>query len=218
MKEPAERLVRCLENSKVQNLRSQLRRTPVPFFRWALTLQNVNHLLFADTGEGITLWGLVVGRVHFQYRRCRSIYFLLARSEVINYAWLTRVSQPGVRTGVSGKKKQALFKLLPSRQWQWYPVLSNGEAALSDHSFPGVASGLGFENESESVSHLRPHGLQPTRLLCPWDSWSKWTLVDCHNLLQGNLPGPGVEPRSPALQAESLHLSHQDWGLKSSSS
>ena len=25
----------------------------------------------------------------------------------------------------------------------------------------------------------------------------------------GNLPDPGIEPRSPALQADSLHLSHQ---------
>ena len=29
----------------------------------------------------------------------------------------------------------------------------------------------------------RPHGLQPTRLLCPWDSPGKSTGVDCHFLL-----------------------------------
>ena len=29
-----------------------------------------------------------------------------------------------------------------------------------------------------------PHGLQPTRLLCPWDSPGKNTGVDCHFLLQ----------------------------------
>ena len=32
---------------------------------------------------------------------------------------------------------------------------------------------------------LRPHGLQPTRLLCPWDFPGKDTGVDCHFLLQG---------------------------------
>ena len=32
---------------------------------------------------------------------------------------------------------------------------------------------------------VRPHGLQPTRLLCPWDSPSKNTGVGCHALLQG---------------------------------
>ena len=32
---------------------------------------------------------------------------------------------------------------------------------------------------------LRPHGLQPTRLLCPWDSPGKHTGMACHFLLQG---------------------------------
>ena len=35
------------------------------------------------------------------------------------------------------------------------------------------------------MSHsVRPHGLQPTRLLCPWDSPGKNTGVGCHFLLQ----------------------------------
>ena len=35
------------------------------------------------------------------------------------------------------------------------------------------------------VSHsLQPHGLQPTRLLCPWDFPGKSTGVGCHCLLQ----------------------------------
>ena len=60
---------------------------------------------------------------------------------------------------------------------------------------------------SESVNclvvsiSLWPHGL--TRLLCPWDSPGMNTGVGCHVLLQGNLPKPGIEPGSPALQAES---------------
>ena len=32
---------------------------------------------------------------------------------------------------------------------------------------------------------LRPHGLQPTTLLCPWDFPDKNTGVGCHFLLQG---------------------------------
>ena len=43
----------------------------------------------------------------------------------------------------------------------------------------------------------------PTRLLCPWDSPGKNTGVGCRALLQGNLPNPGTEPRSPAFQADS---------------
>ena len=43
------------------------------------------------------------------------------------------------------------------------------------------------ENVSLSVmpSSLRPCGLQPTRLLCPWNSPGKNTGVGCHFLLQG---------------------------------
>ena len=33
--------------------------------------------------------------------------------------------------------------------------------------------------------YLRAHGLQPTRLLCPWDSPGKGTGVGCHFPLQG---------------------------------
>ena len=32
---------------------------------------------------------------------------------------------------------------------------------------------------------LQPHGLQPARLLCPWDSPGKNTEVGCHAILQG---------------------------------
>ena len=38
---------------------------------------------------------------------------------------------------------------------------------------------------------LRPYGLQPARLLRPWDSSGKNTGVDCHALLQGIFPTQG---------------------------
>ena len=49
---------------------------------------------------------------------------------------------------------------------------------------------------------VRPYGLEPARLLCPWDSPGKDTGVCCHALLQWNLPNSGIEPTSfiaPAL-------------------
>ena len=39
---------------------------------------------------------------------------------------------------------------------------------------------------------LRPHGLQPTRLLPPWDSPGKSTGVGCHFLLQGHWLSVGI--------------------------
>ena len=41
---------------------------------------------------------------------------------------------------------------------------------------------------------LQPHGLQPTRFLCLWDFPRKNTEVDCHFLLQGIFPTPGLNP------------------------
>jgi len=41
---------------------------------------------------------------------------------------------------------------------------------------------------------LRPHGLLPTQLLCPWNSPGKNTGVGCHALLQGIFPTQGSNP------------------------
>ena len=42
---------------------------------------------------------------------------------------------------------------------------------------------------------LPPHGLQPTRLLCPWDFPGKNPGVGCHALLQGIFP---IQESNPA--------------------
>ena len=55
-----------------------------------------------------------------------------------------------------------------------------------------------------TCNSLQPPELQPARLLSPWDSPGKNTGVGCHSILQGDLPNPGIEPQSPALQVDSL--------------
>ena len=55
---------------------------------------------------------------------------------------------------------------------------------------------------------LQPHAPQPTRLLCPQDFPGKntgWVAVPSSR----GLPYSGIEPRSPALQVDSLLLKHQ---------
>ena len=54
------------------------------------------------------------------------------------------------------------------------------------------------------VLTLRPHGLLSTRHLCPWgfsrqEYWSGLSYPS-----PGDLPNPGIKPRSPTLQAGSL--------------
>ena len=41
---------------------------------------------------------------------------------------------------------------------------------------------------------LQPHGLQPTRLFCPWNFPGKNTGLGCHFLLQGIFPVQGLNP------------------------
>ena len=56
---------------------------------------------------------------------------------------------------------------------------------------------------------LWPHGLQPARLLCPWDSPGKNTGVGCHALLQQIFPTQGSNPGLPHYRQSLYHLSHQ---------
>ena len=52
----------------------------------------------------------------------------------------------------------------------------------------------------QSCPTLRPHGLQSTRPLCPWDSPGKNTGVGCH-ASSSKSSHPGIEPRSLCLPA-----------------
>ena len=59
---------------------------------------------------------------------------------------------------------------------------------------------------------LGPHGLEPTRLLCPWDFSQKNTGVGCHFLLQGFFTTQGLTPHFPCLlhwQVDTLPPSHR---------
>ena len=75
---------------------------------------------------------------------------------------------------------------------------------------------LPWMSESDSVvsnSCDRPHGLYCTwtelyRLPCPWDSSGKRSGLPFPS--SGDLPDPGIEPSSPALQADSLRT--ELWG------
>ena len=56
------------------------------------------------------------------------------------------------------------------------------------------------------LSHV--HGLQPTRILCPWNFPGKNTRVGCHFLLQGIFLTQGSNPHVLHQQVDSLPLSH----------
>ena len=59
------------------------------------------------------------------------------------------------------------------------------------------------KSESESRS-VMSHSLQPHGLYSPWNPPDQSTGVGKPFPSPGTLPNPGIEPRSPALQADSV--------------
>ena len=59
-------------------------------------------------------------------------------------------------------------------------------------------------SHSVMSSSLRPHGLQPTRLLYPWGFFRQENWSGLSHPPPGDLPNSGIEPGSPAIQADSF--------------
>ena len=74
------------------------------------------------------------------------------------------------------------------------------------HGFQGLEGILLLLLSRFSCARLcvTPWRVEPTRLLCPWNSPGKSTGVGNHSLLQGIFLNPGIKSRSPVLQANSL--------------
>ena len=84
--------------------------------------------------------------------------------------------------GCSNQVAKVLELQLQSCQWMCYAVLSHSVMSNS----------------------LRPPGLWPARLPWPWgfSRQEYWSGLPC--LPSGDIPNPGIEPKSPALQADFL--------------
>ena len=92
----------------------------------------------------------------------------------------------------------SIHEIPQARILKWIAISSSKELNLGLLHCSGILSaeppGKPHQNSEVSASHsivpnsLRPHGLQPTRLLCPWDFPGKDTGVCCHFLLQGIFP------------------------------
>ena len=81
---------------------------------------------------------------------------------------------------------------------------------------------ISYVRESHVLSYsvvsnsMRLHGLQPTRLLCLWDSPGKNTGVGSHSLLQAIFPTQGSNPSLLHSRQMLYHLSHQGSQIVSS--
>ena len=85
------------------------------------------------------------------------------------------------------------------------------QIVTTDFLDSGLTYGVYLINESVSHSvmsnSLWLYGLEPSRLLCPWDSPGKNTGVGCHSLLQGIFPIQGSNSHLHWRQIL-YHLSH----------
>ena len=87
------------------------------------------------------------------------------------------------------------------------PELSSGTGSTRAGA-EELGSRFGLFSNSVVSDSLRPHGLWPARLLCPWDFPGKNTGVGCRFLLQGIFLSRGSKPSLLHWQAGSLLLSH----------
>ena len=82
---------------------------------------------------------------------------------------------------------------------EWFIVLLTHHTVKNGHISRDTYSVSVSEGHLVVSDSLQPHGLYS-----PWNSPGHNTGVDSRSLLHRNLPNPGIEPRSPTLQADSL--------------
>ena len=115
----------------------------------------------------------------------------IARVERSPREWVQTMKQ-----SVRSKSGQPLWVLLSCPQIVW-PLGSN----IWDH--------VRVLSRSVMSDSLQPYGLEPTRLLCPWDSPGKNPGVGCHSLLQGVFLAQGLILGLLLCRRILYHLSHQ---------
>ena len=106
----------------------------------------------------------------------------------------------------AAKAELTIYNFLPealSAQRHWFLHIVNPHLYFCKNT-----SGDSVISCSVVSDSLRPHGLEPTRFLCPWGSPGKNTEVGWHFFLQGIFPTQGSNPHLLRRQEDSLPLSH----------
>ena len=122
----------------------------------------------------------------------------------------------GYRKILHERKSQPMWQtsLLPYfKQSQQPPSLQqphpDQSAAIHNEAKPSNSKSESEWSRSVLSDSLRPHGLQPTMLLHPWDFPGKSTGVDCHFLLQRIFPTQGSNLGFLHCRQTLYHLSHK---------
>ena len=125
----------------------------------------------------------------------------------LNYCFLTFFWSRQIRSLLGRVVSMAHWFAFTGHLFSWQISLSMVLSRCSLSCIVRCCAVLSHLGVSDS---LRPHGLQPTRPLCPWDFLGKNTGVGCHALLQGIVSAQEYNPhllRLLYLQKHSLLLS-----------
>ena len=106
------------------------------------------------------------------------------------------------------KKTLVMFEQKPKRGEKVTHVVIWGKNKIQQELAASTKALCSVPNCSVTSGSLWAHGLQPARLLCPWgfSRQEYWSGLPCAS--PGDLPTPGIEPRSPKLQGILHPLSH----------
>ena len=116
--------------------------------------------------------------------------------------WASRGHRPAPGPG-SGRPRCSSLSISKPGFWDSYFPPSTA-AWVSEHNLEVWLLECAVLSHSVVSNSLRPHELWPTRLLCPcgFSRQEYWSELPCPPA--GHLPNPEIEPRSPALQVDSL--------------
>ena len=113
-----------------------------------------------------------------------------------------------LRVKVKSLSRVRLFATPRTVAYQAPPSMGfSRHAYWSGLPFPSPVHESEIDQSCPTLSN--PHGLQSTRLLCPWDFPGNSTGMDCHFLLQGISPPQGLNPGLPHCRQMLYRLSHQ---------
>ena len=124
----------------------------------------------------------------------------LGKGTHVHCLWKCKLVATMENSMIYSQKTKNTTTMWPSNFSSGYIFKKNENMNSNRYTYPSVHSSMCVCLISWSCLTLWPSGLYPARLLSSWDSPGKNIGVG----FSGNFPDPGVEPGSPALQADSL--------------
>ena len=110
--------------------------------------------------------------------------------------------------GLNWLERWALHKVLEEKKYYFRTSLTSISSPLLPTCMSLTLGPFSFTHGVLSQSlvsdSLKPHGLQPSRLLCPWGFSRQEYQSGLPCPPSGDLPNPGIKSRSPTLQENSL--------------